>query len=142
MNLLREARRFAAYGIASAVALGFDMGAYLLLLAGGMAAPLAAVCGYSLGIAAHWIASSRVVFAGRVAEAGGPRRVQMGLFAASALVGLALTWLIVSMGFAAGLDPRIAKLSAIAASFVATFVLRARFVFAPGEMREPTGERC
>ena len=142
MNLLREARRFSAYGIASAVALGFDMGAYLLLLAGGMAAPLAAVCGYSLGIAAHWIASSRVVFSGRVAEAGAARRAQMGLFAASALVGLALTWLIVSMGVAAGLDPRLAKLSAIAASFVATFVLRARFVFAPGEMREPTGERC
>lgn len=142
MNLLREARRFAAYGIASAVALGFDMAAYLLLLAGGMAAPLAAVCGYSLGIAAHWLASSRVVFAGRVAEAGNARRAQMGLFVASALVGLALTWLIVSMGVAAGLDPRLAKLSAIAASFIATFVLRARFVFAPGEMREPVGERA
>ena len=142
MNLLREARRFAAYGLASAVALGFDMGAYLLLLAGGMAAPLAAVCGYSLGIAAHWLASSRVVFAGRVAEAGHARRAQMGLFVASALVGLALTWLIVSMGVAAGLDPRLAKLSAIAVSFIATFVLRARFVFAPGEMREPVGERA
>ena len=142
MNLLREVRRFAAYGLASAVALGFDMGAYLLLLAGGMAAPLAAVCGYSLGIAAHWLASSRVVFAGRVAEAGAARRAQMGLFVASALVGLALTWLIVSMGVTAGLDPRLAKLSAIAASFIATFVLRARFVFAPGEMCEPVGERA
>ena len=139
MNLLREARRFAAYGLASAVALGFDMGAYLLMLAGGMAAPLAAVCGYLLGMAAHWLASSRVVFAGRVAEAGGARRMQMGLFVASALVGLALTWLIVSMGVAAGLDPRLAKLSAIATSFIVTFLLRARFVFASRTAGEPVG---
>lgn len=129
MSLFREARRIVAYGFASAVALGFDMGAYLLLLGAGMAAPLAAVCGYSLGIVVHWIASSRVVFAGRVAERGRGRSAQMGLFVASALVGLSLTWLIVSIGVASGLDPRLAKLSAIATSFIATFLLRARFVF-------------
>lgn len=131
MTLLREARRFAAYGVASALALGFDMGSYLLMIGAGMAAPFAAVLGYTLGIGVHWLASSRVVFAGRVARAGHDRSAQMGLFALSALVGLALTWIIVSGGVAAGLDPRFAKLAAIAISFVATFLLRARFVFAP-----------
>lgn len=131
MNLRDEARRFVAYGAASALALGFDMGSYLLLIGAAIAAPLAAVLGYALGIAVHWLASSQFVFAGRVAGPGRERSAQMGLFALSALVGLALTWLIVSAGVASGLDPRLAKITAIAASFIVTFLLRARFVFAP-----------
>ncbi|ARU16894.1 GtrA family protein [Croceicoccus marinus] len=131
MNFRDEARRFVAYGAASALALGFDMGSYLLLIGAGMSAPLAAVVGYALGIAVHWLASSHFVFAGRVAQPGRERSAQMGLFALSALVGLALTWLIVSAGVASGLDPRLAKIAAIAASFIVTFLLRARFVFAP-----------
>lgn len=130
MSLAREARRFVAYGLASGIALGFDLGAYLLLIGAGMAAPMAAICGYSLGIVAHWLASSRVVFVGRVAGSGRARSTQMGLFVASALVGIALTWLIVSLAVAAGFDPHVAKLSAVAASFMATFLLRTRFVFA------------
>ncbi len=126
---LREIRRFAAYGLASVVALGVDMAGYMALLASGMAAPLAAVAGYSLGIVAHWLASSRVVFANRVADAGRPRSVQKGLFIASALVGLALTWVIVSVAVDAGIDARIAKLCAVGTSFIATFLLRLRFVF-------------
>jgi putative flippase GtrA len=140
MSLIREARRMIAYGFASAVALGFDMGSYLLLIGAGMAAPLAAVSGYSLGIVIHWLASSRVVFAGRVAEKGRGRSMQMGLFVASALVGLSLTWVIVSMGVASGIDPRLAKLSAVATSFVATFLLRARFVFTLRGVGAPADE--
>lgn len=140
MSLLREAWRFAAYGLASALALGFDMGSYLLLIGAGMAAPFAAVLGYTLGIGVHWLASSHVVFAGRVARPGCERSAQMGLFGLSALVGLALTWMIVSGGVAAGLDPRLAKIGAIAVSFVATFLLRARFVFAPRGAGPLSGE--
>ena len=140
MSLLREARRFAAYGVASALALGFDLASYLLLIGAGMAAPLAAVLGYALGIGVHWLASSQFVFAGRVAQGGRERSAQMGLFALSALVGLALTWMIVSGGVAAGLDPRLAKIAAIAVSFVATFLLRARFVFAPRGTHPLPGE--
>jgi len=48
---------------------------------------------------------------------------------ASALVGLALTTGIVWTGDIAGIDPRLAKLAAIAISFAATWLLRARIVF-------------
>ena len=48
---------------------------------------------------------------------------------ASALAGLVLTTAIVGLGDMAGMDPRLAKLAAIAASFVLTWVLRVRVVF-------------
>ncbi len=142
MMLLREAGRFAAYGAASALALGFDLGSYLLLIGAGLAAPFAAVLGYTLGIGVHWLASSHFVFAGRVAQPGRERSAQMSLFVLSALIGLALTWMVVSGGVAAGFDPRVAKIAAIAVSFIATFVLRARFVFAPRCADPRPGERA
>ncbi|RVQ67055.1 GtrA family protein [Croceicoccus ponticola] len=122
-------RRFVAYGFASVAALGIDVATFLALMAMGLTAPIAAVGGYGLGIFAHWFASSRFVFAGRVAETGRHRAAQQGLFVASALVGMAITWGVVASATAVGLDPRLAKLGAIGASFVATFVLRCRFVF-------------
>ncbi|AKM11438.1 hypothetical protein AB433_01575 [Croceicoccus naphthovorans] len=122
-------RRFVAYGFASVAALGIDLACFFALMAAGLAAPAAAAAGYAVGIAAHWFASSRFVFTGRVAAAGAGRTQQQGLFVASALVGLALTWAIVSAGTAFGIDPRLAKLVAIGASFVVTYALRACFVF-------------
>lgn len=125
-----DMRRFVAYGFASIAALGFDVAAFMALMAAGIAAPVAAAGGYALGIVAHWFASSRVVFSGRVADAGRERTEQKGLFVASALVGLAITWGVVAIGTMFGFDARLAKLAAIAASFVVTFLLRSRFVFA------------
>lgn len=49
----------------------------------------------------------------------------------SALFGLALTTVVVGTGTALGLDPRLAKLAAIAASFTATWLLRERVIFRP-----------
>ncbi len=123
-------RRFVAYGFASVAALGVDVATFFALMALGLAAPLAAAAGYALGIFAHWFASSRFVFTGRVAETGRQRTAQQGLFVASALVGLAITGAVVAAATAMGLDPRLAKLGAIGLSFVATFVLRSRVVFA------------
>lgn len=125
-----DMRRFVAYGFASVAALGVDVAAFMALMAAGIDAALAAAGGYTLGIVAHWFASSRVVFSGRVADAGRERTEQKGLFVASALVGLAITWGVVSIGTMAGFDARLAKLAAIGASFVVTFLLRSRFVFA------------
>jgi len=122
-------RRFVAYGFASVGALGVDLASFFVLMAIGAAAPAAAAGGYGIGILAHWFASSRVVFSGRVAEGGRQRTEQKGLFVASALVGLVITWAIVAAGTSLGLDPRLAKLAAIAVSFFATFLLRHRFVF-------------
>jgi putative flippase GtrA len=118
------------YFAASVVALGFDMGSFLVLLAAGLPAAPAAALSYSLGIVVHWFISSRAVFIDGVAERGPARTRQKALFVASALVGLALTAGIVGLGAAVGIDPRLAKLAAVGVSFVATWLLRARVVFA------------
>lgn len=115
---------------ASVVALGFDMGSFLVLLAAGLLAAPAAALSYSLGIVVHWFISSRAVFTAGVAERGPARTRQKALFVASALVGLALTAGVVGLGSALGLDPRLAKVAAVGISFVATWLLRARIVFA------------
>ena len=124
--------RLARYLAASIGALAVDMGAFLGLLAVGMAAGPASALGYSLGIAAHWLMSSRAVFHDSVAERGRGRMVQKTLFVISALAGLALTFAIVSLGERAGFDPRLAKLVAIGASFALTYVLRSQVVFKDG----------
>lgn len=120
------------YPLASAVALGFDMGSFLTLLALGFDAVAAAIAGYGAGIAVHWLISSRFVFAPDTVMQGRARWSQKALFAGSALVGLAITVAIVALGGLASLDPRAAKLVAVAASFAATWVLRSQYVFRRG----------
>lgn len=117
------------YLAASALALGVDMGAFLALLQLDVAAAAAAATGYSLGIVAHWLLSSRAVFTAGVAQRGPERTRQKAMFVMSALFGLALTTGIVGAGAALGIDPRLAKLAAIAASFTATWLLRERLIF-------------
>jgi putative flippase GtrA len=119
------------YVLASVGALAVDMGFFLALLALGMWAAAASAIGYGAGILAHWLLSSRAVFADSVAARGLARTRQKALFVASALVGLALTTGIVWSGDAAGFDPRAAKVVAIAASFSATWLLRSKVVFSP-----------
>ena len=122
--------RWVLYGLASVIALGSDAGLFLLLLAAG-ATPLAASSiGYCVGILAHWLVSSRVVFADSAAERGSSERTrQKALFIISAGIGLGITTAIVTGGSTLGLDPRIAKLLAIGVSFIATYLLRRHIVF-------------
>jgi len=122
-------RRITRYLLASVGALAADVGTFLALLSLGVWAAGASAIGYSLGIVAHWLMSSRAVFIGNVAERGFARTRQKALFVVSALIGLALTTGIVWAGDTAGFDPRIAKLVAIAVSFTATWLLRSRVVF-------------
>jgi Predicted membrane protein len=117
------------YVLASVGALAVDMGSFLALLALGMPAMAASALGYALGIVAHWLLSSRAVFADNVAASGPARLRQQALFVGSALVGLAITTLVVGGMVQLGLDPRLAKMLAIGASFVATWVLRKQVVF-------------
>ncbi|QUL37161.1 GtrA family protein [Erythrobacter sp. JK5] len=128
--------RFVRYLLASVGALAVDVGAFLALLAAGIAAAPASAIGYSLGILAHWLMSSRAVFHDHVAESGIARTRQKALFVISALVGLALTTAIVGAGDWAGIDPRLAKLAAIGVSFLATWLIRARIVFRAGPGRK------
>lgn len=124
-------RRFLRYLLSSVGALAVDMGMFVALLAAGMAAAPASAFGYSLGIVAHWLLSSRAVFTGRVAERGPGRTWQKAMFVGSALLGLGLTTAIVGAGAAAGFDARLAKLVAIGVSFLATWLLRSQLVFRP-----------
>ncbi len=117
------------YLAASAIALGADMAAFLLLLHSGIAATAAAAMGYALGIVIHWLLSSRAVFTDGVAQRGPERTRQKAMFVASALFGLALTTLVVGTGTGLGLDPRLAKIGAIAISFTATWLLREKLIF-------------
>ena len=119
---------YARYIVASAGALAVDLGLFMALLAGGVRATPAAALGYAAGIVAHWLLSSRAVFADRV-SVDAPHRQKL-LFLGSALLGLALTALVVGLGERLGLDPRVAKVFAIGVSFHATYFLRKAVVFA------------
>ena len=121
--------RFLRYLLASVGALAVDMGSFLALLTLAIWPAAASAASYSLGILAHWLLSSRTVFADTVAARGPLRTRQKTLFVVSALAGLALTTAIVGAGDIAGVDPRLAKLAAIAASFLLTWTFRVRVVF-------------
>ena len=121
--------RLIRYILASVGALAVDVGSFLAFMAIGVAAAPASALGYSLGILAHWLMSSRAVFQDKVAEKGMARTQQKALFVISALIGLALTTAIVGTGDWVGVDPRIAKAAAIVVSFLATWLIRSRIVF-------------
>ncbi len=121
--------RFVRYVLASVGALAVDVGSFLALLSAGVHAAPASAIGYSLGILAHWLMSSRAVFQDSVAEGGMARTRQKALFVISALVGLALTTAIVGAADWAGIDPRIAKGVAIVVAFTVTWLLRSKIVF-------------
>jgi len=122
-------RRVVRYGLASVGALAVDMGSFLALLALAVPAAAASGLGYGLGIVAHWLLSSRAVFADSVATHGRQRTKQKALFVGSAMIGLALTTGIVGLADLGGLDPRLAKLAAIVVSFAVTWTLRNKVVF-------------
>lgn len=125
--------RLARYLAASIGALAVDVGTFLALLASGVTAGPAAALAYSLGIAAHWLMSSRAVFTDTVAARGRARTWQKALFVVSALAGLALTTIIVTLADRGGGDPRFAKFAAIVTSFALTYALRTLVVFKDGK---------
>ena len=121
---------FLRYVAVSIGALAADMTVFLLLLEIGMPAMAASAVGYSIGIFAHWILSSRKVFHDRVSEKGTIARTQQkAMFLASALMGLVLTMIVVGAGTALGIDARIAKVVAIGTSFMLTYLLRNVVIF-------------
>jgi putative flippase GtrA len=120
---------YARYLSASVIALGADLATFLLLLRSGTGAVGASLAGYSLGLCVHWLLSSRLVFADKRAVTAQEKMRQKALFLGSALVGLAITGSVVGIGHFLGIDPRLAKLGAVALSFQATYLLRRTVVF-------------
>ncbi len=131
--------RFVRYVCASVGALAVDVGSFLALLSLDVAAAPASAVGYSFGIIAHWLMSSRAVFQDNVAAGGIARTRQKALFVVSALLGLALTTMIVGFGDWSGIDPRIAKGAAVIVSFLATWLIRSRIVFRAEESAASKG---
>ncbi|RDC61249.1 hypothetical protein HME9302_02470 [Alteripontixanthobacter maritimus] len=128
LALLRNLRLL-PYLLASIGALALDIACFLSLMQIGLDPAPASAAGYSFGILAHWLLSSRTVFTDNVADGGFERWRQKALFVVSAFIGLLLTTLIVGSADNAGFDPRLAKLIAVFVSFTATWLLRALVVF-------------
>lgn len=124
-----RAIRYPHYLAVSVVALTVDLGLFMLLRIAGAPVPVIAALSYGAGIVAHWMLSSRMVFAARLETPGTARARQQLLFLLSALTGLVITVTIVSVASLC-IDPRLAKLIAVGVSFQVTWLLRSRIVFA------------
>jgi putative flippase GtrA len=120
---------FTRYLAASIVSLAFDMAIFSSLLALRFEASLASAIGYCAGIVIHWIVSAQFVFTGK-ARAGNALHVQRMLFAGSALLGLAITVVTVSLLSNAGVQVLVAKGVAVVLSFVIVYAARKWGVFA------------
>jgi putative flippase GtrA len=118
------------YIAVSGAALAVDMAVFLMLIGFGTLPAIASGLSYLVGMVAHWFLSSRLVFGAYLAQPGAGRGKQQGLFFASAIAGLSITMGIVGMGDWFGIDPRMAKLVAVAVSFNATYLMRRKIVFA------------
>ncbi|MFA5957580.1 GtrA family protein [Hyphomicrobium sp.] len=121
--------QFSRYSVASVVALATDFTVYGALCALAVNAPVAGIIGYTIGMIVHYALSSTFVF--DVAHAQKPAARRALEFAASGLLGLILTGLVITVltnHFAA--SPVAAKIAAVAVSFLAVFMVRRSIVFA------------
>jgi putative flippase GtrA len=118
------------YSIVSLAALFVDFGSYLALCALTLAAPMAGIASYCLGMIVHYALSTRFVF--DVADARKSARRRFTEFLASGLLGVALTGVVIAIltkNF--GASPFAAKAAAVGVSFLAVFLVRRWIVFAP-----------
>jgi putative flippase GtrA len=122
-------RTYGRYLLASVVALGCDIAAFLALLQAGVTPVVASAAAYLGGNAVHWLFSTRFVFENGMSERGLARTRQKGMFMITGLLGLAVTTGIVGVGASAGLDPRLAKLAAVIVSFQLTYIARRATLF-------------
>jgi putative flippase GtrA len=115
------------YSLVSALALGLDFTAFLALTVSAASPLVAGVIGYTLGMALHYMLSSRFVF-----DAYATNKIHarlFGEFALSGIVGIGVTAFVISLATQAGLAALPAKVLAAAASFLMVFALRRSVVF-------------
>lgn len=117
------------YTLVSGLALSSDLATFYLALYLGTPAPTAGVMGYSLGLVLHFVLSSNFVF--DTAQTEKTKRLLFIQFAASGLIGVIATWVIifVTEGLL-GYSPTIAKGCAVLITFIMVFVIRRSIVFA------------
>jgi putative flippase GtrA len=121
--------RYAAYLLAAALSLGVDLAVFFCMLQIDVPAVQASMSGYTAGLVVNWLLSTRLVFADKARRATAARNRQKLLFVLSALVGLAVTSVMVAGGLWLGLRAGLAKLVAIVVAFHVSYLLRRRFIF-------------
>ena len=128
-RLTRLMPQLSRYGVVSIVALAADFGVYIALFSAAVAASLAGIAGYAVGMVAHYFLSSRFVFKTQGSRKSERRRFVE--FLLSGLVGITLTGFIIAIATGAfGVAPIAAKIVAAAVSFAAVFAIRRSVVFA------------
>ena len=126
MAILLPRMIFARYLLASVCALACDFLVFLGMSRAGVWPMGAAAMGYCAGLLLHWLLSVRFVFL----RDGDASPAQCAGFALSALVGLAVTTLLVGGFTALGLPPATARALAVPVSFLAVYAIRRYGVFA------------
>jgi putative flippase GtrA len=117
------------YAIVSGLALALDFAVFLLINRTIGLPTLAGVIGYGCGIILHYHLSRRFVFAAAGSQKSAHRLFSE--FVASGLVGLAVTACVIALATGLlGLTPIVAKVLAVAASFVGVYAIRRSIVFA------------
>lgn len=117
------------YVLVSCAALGLDTLITLNLTWAGLAPALASAAGYVLGLALHWVLSSRFVFAAELGQDHAARRRQAALFVASGLCGLAVTVVAFTSAVTFGIPALIAKAFAVGLSFCVVYLIRRHLIF-------------
>jgi putative flippase GtrA len=126
-----------AYVVVSALALAVDLICFQTLVTMGSRPKIAGAAGYLMGLALHYVLSKTFVFdVTSSAKSKMQRRLE---FFASGMIGLLLTagiiWLSTEI---LGVHASLAKLAAVAISFVVVFLIRRQIVFAMTPRFAPT----
>ena len=126
-----ELVQFAGYVAVSGCALCIDFSIYWAFLNVAHFAFVAAACGYVCGVIAHYILSSRIVFAKRFNERGLVAEAPtVAKFFAAGATGLVVTAVVVGvLADMMGVHPLMAKVVASGCSFVVVFLSLRFFVF-------------
>lgn len=121
--------QLARYGFVSVAALGCDFGVFLALTKAGTMPAVAGMVGYTIGLVLHYFLSTVLVF--DTAASQKTRARLFTEFAVSGGAGLVLTAAIITlMTHRLHAAPVVAKITAVAVSFVVVFLLRRSVVFA------------
>ena len=123
---------FVTYTVFSAAALLLDYTVYWLLVKqSGMGVGLSATISYSAGLVLSYVLMSRFLF--RNAWLSDTKFKEKALFLTSGLLGMSLTFLVTECYIAfVGESIHVAKISAIAVSFVSVYAFRRLVVFRAG----------
>jgi putative flippase GtrA len=125
------------YALVSAFALACDVVTYTLALEFAKPPAIAGALGYATGLLLHYALSSGWVFPDHTGE----RRALPTFmkFAASGLIGLTMTTVVIAVLTTSGLSgPFGAKAAAVGLSYIAVFLVRRTYVFTPPRLERTT----